>query len=88
MFTFECVADNYRISDEQDNRIATCWVLENAQFVVGRLNEGELLRAKLRRAESALATLIEDWEKVPETSQVPDEINIDEHWEFARNCLS
>lgn len=32
---------HYRIADREDNRIATCWVKENAEHVLAALNHYE-----------------------------------------------
>lgn len=38
-FKYELVGDSYRISDGQDNRIATCYEENNARFIVSVLNQ-------------------------------------------------
>jgi hypothetical protein len=52
---------------------------------------GERIRAlefELRETRAALRRLVMDWESVPETAQVPDEINVDQHWARAKEILA
>jgi hypothetical protein len=42
---------------------------------------------EIERLREALSDLIADWEAVPEDVQVPDEINVNEHWDAARTAL-
>lgn len=37
---------------------------------------------------AALATLVSAWESVSPRVQVPDEINVDSHWNAARNAIA
>ena len=43
--------------------------------------------AHVERLESALGNLVADWDSVDPLVQVPDEINVNEHWEEARLIL-
>lgn len=36
----------------------------------------------------ALQQIVTDWESVDPEAQVPDEINVDEHWDAARAALA
>jgi hypothetical protein len=52
---------------------------------------GETIRSlefELRETRAALRRLVQDWESVPETAQVPDEINVDKHWARAKELLA
>jgi hypothetical protein len=42
---------------------------------------------KIERLWEALVVLVADWDAVPEDVQVPEEININEHWDVARAAL-
>lgn len=53
----------------------------------GKLGPFRRLKDENKRLRSALAQLVIDWEKVPDDVQVPDEINVDEHWQAARDAL-
>jgi predicted nuclease with TOPRIM domain len=44
-------------------------------------------KAEIERLRQALSTLVADWEAVPDNVQVPDEINVNEHWDAARVAL-
>lgn len=37
-FSYEWIHESYRVRDANDDRIATCWAKENAEFVVAQLN--------------------------------------------------
>ena len=43
--------------------------------------------SRIRELESAPCNLVEDWHSVPPDRQVPDEINVNEHWDAARAAL-
>ena len=46
------------------------------------------LEFELRETRAALRRLVRDRESVPETAQVPDEINVDKHWARAKGILA
>jgi hypothetical protein len=54
-------------------RICTFWLAQ----VASRIDE----------LEAALGALVDDWHSVPIDVQVPDEINVNEHWDAARRAL-
>src|SRR5258705_8060170 len=56
-FSYETIADmsvrggyHYRVRDAADNRIATCYVEENAQFIVDQLNVAAHTEAAVKAA--------------------------------------
>ncbi len=61
-------------------RISTTWLREVGEKI-------RSLEFELRETRAALRRLVRDWESVPETVQVPDEIYVDEHWARAREVL-
>lgn len=42
---------------------------------------------RIERLEGVIASLVLAWESVPEDVQVPDEINVNELWEEARDAI-
>jgi uncharacterized coiled-coil protein SlyX len=45
------------------------------------------LELQIERLREALSTLVADWEAVPDDLPVPEEINVNEHWDAARAAL-
>lgn len=45
-FGFEPIGGNYRVFDEEDNRVATCYLKDNAELVVDGLNAIAALHAE------------------------------------------
>ena len=62
-------------------RINTTWLREVGEKI-------RSLEFELRETRAALRRLVRDWESVPETVQVPDEINVDKHWARAKEVLA
>jgi hypothetical protein len=62
-------------------RISLVWLREVGETI-------RSLEFELRETRAALRRLVWDWESVPETAQVPDEINVDEHWARAKELLA
>jgi hypothetical protein len=60
-----------------------------ARAGIGKVR-GDLFREladEIERLRAALATLVADWDAVSEDVQVPEEINVNEHWDAARAAL-
>ena len=49
---------SFRVHDEQDNRIATCWVEGNAKRIVDALNTQASLRSRVEALESVVLGLM------------------------------
>jgi hypothetical protein len=52
---------------------------------------GETIRSlefELRETRAVLRRLVHDWESVPETAQVPNELKVDQHWARAKEILA
>lgn len=50
---------SFRVHDEQDNRVATCWVEGNARLVVDALNSHATLRSRVEALASVVRELVE-----------------------------
>jgi len=60
-FKYELVqavkGEHFRISDTYDSRIATCYLEQNARYIVEQLNRVDSLTADLKAAEAKAAEL-------------------------------
>lgn len=59
---------SFRVHDEQDNRIATCWVEGNAKRIVDALN-----------SQSRIAALEAEVKRLREASQLANKLNALQH---------
>jgi hypothetical protein len=71
---------------DEIERLRAVWQSDDALF--DRVDDGlKQAEDEIERLREALSDLIADWEAVPEDVQVPDEINVNEHWDAARTAL-